>query len=80
MTFLSWAVQGQASRIAVVRNGATLWDYTSASASNKQDCPPGGTQTYELQAFGPNGSGPNKAYAVVQVQGGSSVPNIEYGR
>ena len=77
-TFLSWAVQGQASRVSVVRNGAALWDYTSASASNKQDCPPGGTQTYELQAFGPNGSGPNKAYAVVQVQGGSSVPNIEY--
>jgi arginine/lysine/histidine transporter system substrate-binding protein len=75
-TFLSWNVQGQTSRVAVVRNGAPVWDYTSTSASNRQDCPPGGTQTYELQAFGPNGSGPTKAWAVVQVQ--SSVPNIEY--
>jgi predicted secreted protein len=77
-TTLNWNVQGQTSRVALVRNGAPLEDGNRASGS-KQDCPPGGTQNYELQAFGPNGSGPNKAWAVVQVQGqSSSVPNIEY--
>jgi predicted secreted protein len=77
-TTLSWNVQGQTSRVALVRNGFPLEDGNRANGS-KQDCQaPSGTATYELQAFGPNGSGPSKAWAVVQVQGQSSLPNIEY--
>jgi hypothetical protein len=50
-----WNVQGNVSRVALVRNGAAVWDYAPVQGS-KQDCPPGpGMATYELQAFGPGG-------------------------
>ena len=67
-TTLSWNVQGQTSRVALVRNGAPLEDGNRANGS-KQDCQaPGGTATYELQAWGPNNSGPAKRQATVQVR------------
>ena len=52
---LWWQVQGQVSRVALLLNGAPLWDYAPVSAS-RQDCPPGpGQVLYELQAWGPGG-------------------------
>jgi ABC-type amino acid transport substrate-binding protein len=66
---LWWNVQGSASRIALVRSGTPLWDYAPANAS-KTDCPTGnGLVTYELQAWGPGGSGPIKAQVPVQING-----------
>ena len=67
-TTLSWNVQGQTSRVALVRNNAPLEDGNRANGS-KQDCQaPGGTATYELQAWGPNNSGPAKRQTTVQVR------------
>jgi ABC-type amino acid transport substrate-binding protein/predicted secreted protein len=67
-TTLSWNVQGQTSRVALVRNGYPLEDGNRANGS-KDDCQaPAGTQTYELQAWGPNNSGPIKQQTQVQVQ------------
>jgi len=52
---LWWEVQGEVSRVALVRGGTPLWDYAPISASF-QDCPPGpGQAPYELQAWGPGG-------------------------
>ncbi len=50
-----WRVDGNVSRVALVRDGAPLWDYAPVSGSFN-DCPPGaGQKNYELQAWGPGG-------------------------
>jgi ABC-type amino acid transport substrate-binding protein len=50
-----WRVDGPVSRVALVRDGAPVWDYAPVSGSFN-DCPPGsGQKSYELQAWGPGG-------------------------
>jgi hypothetical protein len=50
-----WRIDGAVSRVALVRDGAPLWDYAPVSGSFK-DCPPGsGQKNYELQVWGPGG-------------------------
>jgi len=53
-----WKVQGNASRIALVRNGHPLRDY-ALSEEGYTDQPPGpGQVIYELQVWGPGGGEP----------------------
>jgi ABC-type amino acid transport substrate-binding protein len=50
-----WRVDGNVSRVALVRDNAPLWDYAPVSGSFN-DCPPGsGQKNYELQVWGPGG-------------------------
>jgi ABC-type amino acid transport substrate-binding protein/putative hemolysin len=56
---LYWDVQGEVTRLALVRNGSPLIDYGPVSGSYDCDKPDPGSYTYELQAWGPGG-GPVK--------------------
>ena len=52
---LQWRIDGAVSRVALVRDGAPIWDFAPVSGSFN-DCPPGsGQKNYELQAWGPGG-------------------------
>ena len=52
---LQWRIDGAVTRVALVRDGAPVWDYAPVSGSHS-DCPPGsGQKNYELQAWGPGG-------------------------
>jgi len=52
---IQWRVDGAVSRVALVRDGAPIWDYAPVIGSFN-DCPPGsGQKNYELQAWGPGG-------------------------
>jgi len=53
---LQWNVEGNTTRVALLRNNGALWDGAPVRGSF-QDCPPGaGQMTYTLQASGPGGS------------------------
>jgi ABC-type amino acid transport substrate-binding protein len=50
-----WRVDGAVSRVALVRDGAPVWDYAPVVGSFNE-CPPGsGQKNYDLQAWGPGG-------------------------
>jgi arginine/lysine/histidine transporter system substrate-binding protein len=50
-----WRVDGNVSRVALVRDNTPLWDYAPVSGSFNE-CPPGsGQKNYELQVWGPGG-------------------------
>ncbi len=71
---LWWKVEGDASRIALLRGGAPLWDRAAAEHSYT-DCPPGSGQvTYEVQAWGPGGSGPVKRQLTITIKGAPPPP------
>jgi hypothetical protein len=53
---ITWTVQGNVSRVRLLRNNTTLWD-NAPSSGNTQDCPQQtGENVYTLQASGPGGS------------------------
>jgi heat shock protein HslJ len=53
---LEWKVEGQASRVRLLRNQAVQWDYAPLEGSLR-DCPPGtGDAVYTLEATGPGGT------------------------
>lgn len=65
---LWWRVQGNPSRIAMVRDQKALRDYAMAE-EGYTDCPPGSGQiVYELQVWGPGGSGPDKRQVRVMIE------------
>lgn len=50
-----WRIDGAVNRVALVRDGAPIWDYAPVGGSFN-DCPPGsGPKNYELQVWGPGG-------------------------
>ncbi len=63
---LWWEVRGVADGIAVLRNGAQVYQ-TTAVQSSWEDRPPAGAWTYELRAWGPGGSA-NPAYQQITVK------------
>jgi hypothetical protein len=61
-----WRVDGAVSRVALVRDGAPVWDYAPVAGSFN-DCPPGsGQKNYELQAWGPGGFVKNQRSLLVR--------------
>jgi hypothetical protein len=53
---IQWEVQGNVSRVTILRDDVALWDGAPVSG-NMQDCPPGtGSVTYTLLSEGPGGS------------------------
>jgi predicted secreted protein len=71
---LWWKVQGNASRIALVRDGRPLKDYALAE-EGYMDQPPGtGRVTYELQVWGPGGGEPQKQQRYVTIEGNLPPP------
>jgi polar amino acid transport system substrate-binding protein len=71
---LYWEVQGDVSRVALVRNGYPLQDYGPVSGSYDCDKPDAGDYTYELQAWGAGGSGPTKRQLSIKVKGEAPPP------
>jgi ABC-type amino acid transport substrate-binding protein len=67
-----WRVDGNVSRVALVRDNTPLWDYAPVSGSFNE-CPPGtGQKNYELQVWGPGGF--IKGQRSLMVRSGSTPP------
>jgi arginine/lysine/histidine transporter system substrate-binding protein len=67
-----WRVDGNVSRVALVRDSSPLWDNAPVSGSFN-DCPPGsGQKNYELQVWGPGGF--IKGQRSLMVRSGSPQP------
>ena len=55
-----WNVQGEVSRVSILRNDTSLWDAAPVQASI-QDCPPGiGEMGYTVEVTGPGGTSRSK--------------------
>jgi len=53
---IQWDVQGEVSKVTILRNNAPLWD-DAPVRGNYQDCPPGaGGMEYAIVATGPGGT------------------------
>jgi putative hemolysin len=71
---LKWHVDG-ADRVALVRDGGALWDGAPSDGS-KEDCgiTSAGDHMYELQAWGPGGTGPVKDQLWIEAVVGCGTP------
>jgi len=51
---IRWQTAGNVGNVTITRNGAGIWD-GAPSTGQSQDCPPNGTITYGILAYGPQG-------------------------